>query len=307
MKIVLFFLSIVLSLAGLGQNLVPNPSFEEVNRIPCTIYVTNISETKKVFNSIFKDWRVPTYATTDAYSLLSDKTCLTYPSREFTGAPPPKDGNNMVGLYTTELSGNNYREYISVNLKKKLIPGQRYLCGFYTSLSTRNSFTTNSIGMYFSTDTVTHPYNDIFVFSLKYRPQITFDLVSNSKDWRLFYGHFSAEQELEYLAVGNFRDNSLDNAYCFLDSIFVEPIEKLIIPNVITPNGDRYNEKFEITGLKLGRWGLKVVNRWGQLVYYSTSYVGDWSGEGLSSGIYFYEVFHKYVNIVYKGSLTIIH
>jgi gliding motility-associated-like protein len=71
-------------------------------------------------------------------------------------------------------------------------------------------------------------------------------------------------------------------------------------PNVITPGTkDDHNDFFTIQyGSAEGKtpkdFGLKVsiliYNRWGKLVYQSDDYNNDWNGEGLASGVYFYEV-----------------
>jgi gliding motility-associated-like protein len=304
--LILSILTIV-ALSSHAQNLVPNPSFEQVNKMPCDIYVTNITETKMQFNAVFKNWMLPTYATTDPYSLLSDRACLTYPIRDFWDMPAPKHGNNMIGLYTTRLGNQNYREYVSVELNDKLDVGHQYLCGFYVASSSESNSSANVLGMYFSTDTVTHSYDDTFVFSLNYSPQVTFATVNDDKNWKLYFGYLTSEQEFAHLTIGNFRDRAQDNGYNLIDSVFVERIEKLIIPNVITPNGDCCNNKFEIIGLQINRWNLKIFNRWGQEVYYSKNYSGDWDGGNLASGVYYYHLAHRFVDISYKGTLTIFY
>lgn len=59
------------------------------------------------------------------------------------------------------------------------------------------------------------------------------------------------------------------------------------VPNVITPNGDTDNEFFQIDSSLLGEVSLKVLNRWGRVVYQSSSYQNDWNGAGLSDGVYY--------------------
>lgn len=62
----------------------------------------------------------------------------------------------------------------------------------------------------------------------------------------------------------------------------------LVIPNVITPNGDGINDLFIIQNLM--SWDVKEVtifNRWGTMVYQSLDYQNDWDGGKLSDGVYF--------------------
>lgn len=68
----------------------------------------------------------------------------------------------------------------------------------------------------------------------------------------------------------------------------------IVIPNIITANGDHVNDLFEIKNLKPNS-ELIVQNRWGNLVYRADNYANDWDGVGidgqmLSEGVYFYQL-----------------
>ncbi len=117
----------------------------------------------------------------------------------------------------------------------------------------------------------------------------------------------------------------------FAKEVKVMPI-KLKIPNVITPNGDGFNDYFVITEAPPGednsnnslksmhsgahkplsayylRTTLVIFNRQGRKVFESTNYQNDWDGGNLKDGVYFYvlqcEGFKS--NEVYRGSITII-
>ena len=66
-------------------------------------------------------------------------------------------------------------------------------------------------------------------------------------------------------------------------------VKELFIPNVITPNNDGSNDRFEIKGLnKFLRTELVIFDRWGDHVFEQTNYQNDWSGNGLSAGTFFY-------------------
>ncbi|AFL86260.1 protein of unknown function DUF11 [Belliella baltica DSM 15883] len=65
-------------------------------------------------------------------------------------------------------------------------------------------------------------------------------------------------------------------------------IKPFFIPNVITPNGDNRNDRFEIKGLdKFTSNEIVIFNRFGDHVFERTNYQNDWSAEGLPAGTYF--------------------
>jgi gliding motility-associated-like protein len=61
------------------------------------------------------------------------------------------------------------------------------------------------------------------------------------------------------------------------------------IPNIIIPNGDQWNEYFEIRELQ-GSISLQIYNRWGKLVYASADYKNNWQGQDLVQGTYYYKI-----------------
>ncbi|MDD7885669.1 gliding motility-associated C-terminal domain-containing protein [Flavivirga sp. 57AJ16] len=61
----------------------------------------------------------------------------------------------------------------------------------------------------------------------------------------------------------------------------------ITISKAVTPNGDAYNEYFEISGIELCgfQYDVKIFNRWGALVYESDNYQNDWNGTANSASI----------------------
>ncbi len=99
-----------------------------------------------------------------------------------------------------------------------------------------------------------------------------------------------------------------------VDSItkIVTVFGELIIPNVMTVNGDNQNDIFEIKNLKPNTI-LIVQNRWGNTVFESNNYQNDWNGTDqqsndlLDDGVYFYQIliasgqiFHGNVHLINK-------
>jgi gliding motility-associated-like protein len=87
-----------------------------------------------------------------------------------------------------------------------------------------------------------------------------------------------------------------------------------IVPNAFTPNGDGLNDYFQFYTKGIEKiLSVKVFNRWGQLIYYSSGNDEGWNGtykEAPSEmGVYVYDI----SGITYdgdvlnqKGSLTLL-
>jgi gliding motility-associated-like protein/uncharacterized repeat protein (TIGR01451 family) len=66
-------------------------------------------------------------------------------------------------------------------------------------------------------------------------------------------------------------------------------LNNLEIPNMITPNGDGVNDRLVIKGLeKYTQHELVIFNRWNNMLYRSNNYQGQWDGQGLHAGTYYY-------------------
>jgi hypothetical protein len=88
--------------------------------------------------------------------------------------------------------------------------------------------------------------------------------------------------------------------FCVYEATRQVPVFVLTVPNVITPGQkEGLNDTFIIqygdqTGVTPGDFDLKVslviYNRWGSKVFEAEDYQYNWSAEGLSAGVYFYEV-----------------
>lgn len=84
---------------------------------------------------------------------------------------------------------------------------------------------------------------------------------------------------------------------------------EVYIPNVFSPNGDRFNPFFQILNIELFEEShLQVSNRWGKMVFEATDYKNDWDGSDLATGLYFYTL-HLRRNskiILKRGTISIV-
>ncbi|MFC3975514.1 gliding motility-associated C-terminal domain-containing protein, partial [Belliella kenyensis] len=69
----------------------------------------------------------------------------------------------------------------------------------------------------------------------------------------------------------------------------VNTVRPFFIPNVITPDGDRRNDTFEIKGInKFVSNEIVIFNRYGDHVYEASNYRNDWGADKLPAGTYYY-------------------
>jgi gliding motility-associated-like protein len=72
----------------------------------------------------------------------------------------------------------------------------------------------------------------------------------------------------------------------------IEILGDIVIPNVISPNGDGINDLFTIKSSGLKTYDLVILNRWGNKVFTSTSAKDHWDGKDngkpVPDGVYFY-------------------
>jgi len=112
--ILLFFTSQLL-----GQNLVPNPSFEEIIDAPKTVTSSNYEFIKSLVS-----WTTPNTATPDIITPQFKSSRLKIPK--------PHTGTNMIGI----LAEVNWSEYAEIKLKEKLIPNNIYYVEFWIRRTT---------------------------------------------------------------------------------------------------------------------------------------------------------------------------
>ncbi len=86
-------------------------------------------------------------------------------------------------------------------------------------------------------------------------------------------------------------------------------VDKIKIPNVITPNGDGHNETLVIENIeKLAHSRLIIYNRWGKKIYEQENYRNNWNAAGCADGTYYYIL--EYETLLDKqhtsGSITVL-
>ena len=99
----------------------------------------------------------------------------------------------------------------------------------------------------------------------------------------------------------------------FIINVTVYRPSTIIIPNIITPNGDGINDEFKVKSEGLGSEKMMIYNRWGKKVYEWNQVHGSWNGKNgaeYSDGVYYYVLIAKgegdFIEYNEHGTLTVI-
>jgi len=86
----------------------------------------------------------------------------------------------------------------------------------------------------------------------------------------------------------------------------------IFAPNVVTPNGDGWNDTWKAIaeGGCWGTWETRIYNRWGSLVWISTSSMDEWEAD-VATGVYVYTITaHSSINasvFEFNGTITVLY
>ena len=184
-----------------------------------------------------KFWTSPTGASPDVFGPRI-RVPAHWADKGF-GYQAPHGGESMVGLtlYGCDNGKPHCREYIQIQLSEPLVIGQKYYFEFWTSRLPR-SLEINNIGVCFVKDPVSIKTDEL----LLNQPKISAQKIvpAPNRTWTRVGGVFIADEEADYLIVGNFFDDKntlvagtsqpdvLPYAYYYFDDILLRKEEPII-------------------------------------------------------------------------------
>jgi gliding motility-associated-like protein len=123
--------------------------------------------------------------------------------------------------------------------------------------------------------------------------------------------HTYAEVGAYEVCLTVYNSDSCENKTC--DTVIIEEFSLLDVPNAFSPNGDGVNDQFMPLNYGLEDYQFAVYNRWGELLFLTSSTVAGWNGiyEGKLQeiGTYVYVVSGKgvdNVNYYKQGNFTLV-
>ena len=192
----LFKLIVLISVNSYSQNLVVNPSFENVSNKECGVLGSS-----KLFEKLVFGWSAPTDARPELLSLTFNENCLNYITEGFIR---PHDGNNMV-LFCNLSIDSDFRSYVQVKLKQPLEFNEVYKLRIWIHTYKWIEYGSNNIGVHFSDSIIYLPT----VKQLHLQPHINFsEVIIDTTKWICLESEVRAPSEAKYMLIGNFKDNS---------------------------------------------------------------------------------------------------
>ncbi len=334
-----------------AQNLVPNYSFEEYRFCPslpaqldtsCKFWFTPLSASN--INS--PPFSINNNGSSDYFNRCSTSN-YSVPTNIF-GYQNVLNGDAYSGIaitiskYSGSLNNHTYKEYLENTLISELEIDKEYCIEFDYSIVEiefwdlinvrKLVYYPISIGVLI-TDTIVKRHLQQGVkqpLNICATPNYEAPLVSykDTVNWNKISGHFTAKGGEQYLTIGNFECNPTDynpdsvGVYIYIDNVRLyrcnpdsnSIVDSMIVPNIFTPNGDSYNDKFEYKYQKQWEFETQIFNRWGNLVFdnnVSRNWDGTYQGERVSSGVYFYIIKAQAIKTgeirIYKGTVTVMY
>jgi hypothetical protein len=226
-RLFIFLLIIGISSNANSQNLVLNPSFENL-RDSCYPYLNGI------WDSACLHWDSPTLPGTPDYMNVCSNSLLQGGGMGVPvnwaggGFQYAKDGNAYAGYWHNV--GGAIREYIQGTIQDSLTIGKKYKCYYYVSLQSMQIVATdasNNFGMGFTTYHVKQ--DSTWSNITNFQPKINdTTVISDTLNWVKVEGTFIADSAYKFFTIGNFFDEFHTKgltSYYYLDDVHIEEVK----------------------------------------------------------------------------------
>lgn len=205
---------LILSVTGLiAQNLVPNPSFEEMRDLPIkpnprNSYMYEPLSGYRPYQKNLNYWFAATSTTPDL-RIWTKEEYYDCKKRYQNECEKPRTGIVQVGIltYHQNRETETYREYVQVKLKRPLRPDELTFVEFWVKKERDAKLVSNNLGAYFSMKKVQADILDV----IKVTPQFNYTEIMNPEksEWLHIKGEFMPDKAFSFLTLGNFFDNEV--------------------------------------------------------------------------------------------------
>jgi gliding motility-associated-like protein len=193
-------LIILLSHSVVGQNLVPNPGFENFTGCP--------TAQSQIGNAVPWDNPAGSITSADYFNACNGgvgTACgnVNVPNN-FCGNIPANTGDGYVGVIGYYTSCSNCREYVEASLTSPLVAGTTYDIGFWVRPAELNRYFIDFIGMNIQIGPHNQPVNQPIILT----PTLESGLIDDVNQWTLVSGTYTATGGEDIVCLGVFKDNA---------------------------------------------------------------------------------------------------
>lgn len=226
LKICTILVALLLTVSAAGQNLVPNPSFEE--------YDFCSSQTNGP--GWASSWFAPYPGSSpDYFNACSEYDHISVPTN-YLGFQEARSGEAYVGFFSYYFSGYNGQEFLSIQLESSLISGTQYVFTSFFSLADNARYNVDKLG-YLVSDSFpsSTPINELtpsyengqvgFFNDTANWVRMTDTITAAGGEIYLIIGCFNQDPSVDTVYVGN---GDLVLAYHFLDDVSLIPLDSLL-------------------------------------------------------------------------------
>jgi hypothetical protein len=205
MKRFVFIISILVCFVAKqkAQNLIRNGSFENYHTpINWNLWGGDfIGYYTWPPDTVMIDWK--DYQTADFFISACTHTYSGVPTN-FFGYSNAKDGNGYVGLVAYAKGGYD-KEYLYQKLTQPLQAGNVYCLSFYVNRADRVTYAIKNIGALFSNNL--QPLTNGYEINAIPQVENQTGIISDTVNWTLIQGCFTAIGGEQYITIGNFTTN----------------------------------------------------------------------------------------------------
>lgn len=257
-----------------GQNLVPNPSFEDTVQCP-----TPNSQLQYATGWVNPNGYSPDYF----HSCANISNPNFGVPNSYNGFQNAKTGVAYGGIYMPVNAGNDLREYIQIQLTDTLIAGLEYLVKFHVSLADSSIFSVNSIGAYLSNSAINSPTLKVFNVTPQVVNNPTINPLTDKNIWYEISDTIIAVGGENFITIGNFEfDSVVDTttviggsspsyaSYYYIDDVSIEikptSINEFSTTNIFSFYPNPANDILNIRLNKIGNYTIQLFDVIGNII-----------------------------------------
>lgn len=319
-NLVLILILSTTRVVSFSQNLITNPSFEEIDS--CYGAVSPIGFDVFEWTGC-TGWNNPIASSSDLWCENGIVSNSSPPNIVGLGYQQPRSGENMAGILENGGVIISYREFVQNELIQPLEKNVFYRLSFYHS-PLKVDCSINQFGVLALTSKMDNNTELYLSYLQPNGVSNTNQFQGDTSAWNYCEIVFQANGGEKFIVVGNFQDstnathaepcdtsfwNGLKYAgnYFFLDDFSLEKIPSEVeIPNIFTPNNDGLNDMFGPLVKGGSDWSLVVLNRWGNTIVILDESNPYWDGNNFANGVYYYKFTSEELDRIEHGFFQLI-